>query len=164
MRAGHLGGLGGAIGARDAAPCPRARTITGCRTEAPPACAAPLWCRYFLWPNLVLDVYPEQTVVTQILPLGTRETMVRETAYALPDATRGVRLARYLNQRVRRRIAANDRRLVERVQAGLDTGDYQPGPLAADDTGLRWHGRLAAEFRPRLRSCQSAQPAERREP
>jgi phenylpropionate dioxygenase-like ring-hydroxylating dioxygenase large terminal subunit len=104
-----------------------------------------LWCRYFLWPNLVLDVYPEQTVVTQILPLGPGETMVRETAYALPDATRGVRLARYLNQRVRRRIAANDRRLVERVQAGLDTGDYLPGPLAADDAGLRWHiGRLRA--------------------
>ena len=98
-----------------------------------------LWCRYLLWPNLVLDAYPDQLAVLQILPLAPGETLVRETAYALPDAARDARLARYLNRRVRRRFAAADRRTAERMQAGIETGDYSPGPLAADDPGVRWH-------------------------
>ena len=102
-----------------------------------------LWCRYLLWPNLVLDAYPDQLAVLQILPLAPGETLVRETTYALPGAARDARLARYLNRRVRRRFAAADRRTAERMQAGIETGDYRPGPLAADDPGVRWHvGRL----------------------
>jgi phenylpropionate dioxygenase-like ring-hydroxylating dioxygenase large terminal subunit len=104
-----------------------------------------LWCRYFLWPNLVLDVYPDQAVVQQILPVSPGETLVRETAYALPEGTRQMRLARYLNHRLRRRFELNDRRAAERLHAGIASGDYRPGPLAADDLGVRWHvGRLRA--------------------
>jgi phenylpropionate dioxygenase-like ring-hydroxylating dioxygenase large terminal subunit len=104
-----------------------------------------LWCRYVLWPNVVLDVYPDQAVVQQILPLSPTETMVRETAYALPEGAREMRLARYLNRRIRRRLEAVDRRAAERLQAGIASGDYRPGPLAADDHGVRWHvGRLRA--------------------
>jgi carnitine monooxygenase subunit len=104
-----------------------------------------LWCRYVLWPNLVLDAYPDQLVVLQVLPLAPGETLVRETAYALPDAARTTRLARYLNRRIRHRLAASDRRVAERMQSGLETGDYRAGPLAADDVGVRWHvGRLRA--------------------
>jgi phenylpropionate dioxygenase-like ring-hydroxylating dioxygenase large terminal subunit len=104
-----------------------------------------LWCRYFLWPNVVLDVYPDQAVTTQLLPLDQRETLVRETAYALPDASREFRLARYLNRRMRRRFAAADAKAAERLQAGIRTADYRPGPLAADDHGVRWYvGRVRA--------------------
>jgi phenylpropionate dioxygenase-like ring-hydroxylating dioxygenase large terminal subunit len=84
-------------------------------------------------------------VVHQVLPVGLRDTVIREIAYALPDTTREMRLARYLNARIRRRLALADRRASERLQAGIDTGDYRPGPLAADDHGVRWHvGRLRA--------------------
>jgi len=108
-----------------------------------PAARRRLWCRYFLWPNLVLDVYPDQVVAQQILPVNPAETLVRETAYALPDGAREARLARYLNRRLRRRFAAADRRAAERLQSGIAAGDYRPGPLAADDHGVRWHvGRL----------------------
>jgi phenylpropionate dioxygenase-like ring-hydroxylating dioxygenase large terminal subunit len=105
------------------------------------------WWRYVLWPNLVLDVYPDQTVVQQILPVSSAETLVRETAYALPEGGREARLARYLNRRVRRRFEIVDRRAAERLHAGIASGDYRPGPLAADDHGVRWHvGRLRASL------------------
>jgi len=104
-----------------------------------------LWCRYMLWPNVVLDVYPDQVATQQILPLGPEETLVRETAYARPDSSRAMRLTRYLNLRVRRRLAAADRRAAERMQSGIQTGDYRPGPLSGDDHGVRWFvGRLRA--------------------
>jgi len=108
-----------------------------------PAARRRLWCRYFLWPNLVLDVYPDQVVAQQIVPVNPAETLVRETAYALPNGAREARLARYLNWRIRRRLEAADRRAAERLQSGISAGDYRPGPLAADDHGVRWHvGRL----------------------
>ena len=91
----------------------------------------------------MLDVYPDQVVAQQILPVNPAETLVRETAYALPHGAREARLARYLNRRIRRRLEAADRRAAERLQSGISAGDYRPGPLAADDHGVRWHvGRL----------------------
>ncbi len=108
-----------------------------------PAARRRTWCRYFLWPNLVLDVYPDQVVSQLVLPLGPADSVVRETAYALPGGSRETRLARYLNRRLRRRFEVADRRAAERLQSGIGTGDYRPGPLAADDHGVRWHvGRL----------------------
>jgi carnitine monooxygenase subunit len=110
-----------------------------------PAARRRLWCRYFFWPNVMLDVYPDQVVSQQLLPLNPAETLVRETAYALPVGSREVRLARYLNRRLRRRLETADRRAAERLQSGIGTGDYRPGPLAADDHGVRWHvGRMRA--------------------
>jgi hypothetical protein len=65
-------------------------------------------------------------------------TVVREVGYALPDASHPMRLARWLNERLRRRASLADRRIVERVQAGLETGDYEPGPMAGGDAGQAW--------------------------
>lgn len=40
-------------------------------------------------------------------------------------------------------VAPGLRRAAERLQSGIAAGDYRPGPLAADDHGVRWHvGRL----------------------
>ena len=110
------------------------------------------WSRYFLWPNVVLDVYPDQIGFAQVLPLGSGEAVLRELSYALPDGSREMRLVRYLNARMRRRMAADDRRLVERRQLGLDTCGDTPGPLANDEPGQRWftarvHAALAAPLR-----------------
>ena len=80
------------------------------------------WWRYVLWPNLVLDVYPDQTVVQQILPVSSAETLVRETAYALPEGGREARLARYLNRRVRRRFEIVDRRVREAARVSPSEG------------------------------------------
>jgi len=93
---------------------------------------------YFVWPNLEIAVYPDQVVISSVLPLQAGQSLLRSVSYALPDASRAMRLARYLNHRVARRAAADDRRVTERVQAGLATGAYQPGPISADESGLRW--------------------------
>ena len=145
-RQGDMLRLTGVIAGRNA-PAWSVRAYERCIPEhlhLPPA-RRRLWSRYFLWPNVLIDVYPDQVVAQQVLPLGAADTLVRETAYALPDATREARLARYLNRRIRRHYEAADRRIAERMQSGIETGDYRPGPLAADDHGVRWHvGRLRA--------------------
>jgi carnitine monooxygenase subunit len=93
---------------------------------------------YFVWPNLEIGVYPDQLVIWSVASLQAGQSLLRSVSYALPDASREMRLARYLNHRIARRAAADDRRITERVQAGLATGAYQPGPIADGETGLRW--------------------------
>jgi len=103
------------------------------------------WNYYLLWPNLAFDVYPEQIDFMQMIPLGPGRTLIREIPYGLPDPRRETRAARYLNWRVNRVVNAEDRDLIERVQAGMDSGVYEPGPLSEDEVCLRaMAGRLRA--------------------
>jgi len=97
-----------------------------------------LWSSYFLWPNLALNVYPDQVVVAQVMPVQPGASLLRTVAYALPDASREMRLVRYLNRRISRHASLEDRRMVERTQQGICTGDATPGPLALDEQGLLW--------------------------
>jgi carnitine monooxygenase subunit len=94
----------------------------------------------FLWPNLLLLFAPEQLAVIQVLPGATGACTVREVAYGMPDATREVRLARYLHERMRRRARVQDSRIVERVQDGLASAGpaSEGGPLATEESALRW--------------------------
>lgn len=95
------------------------------------------WRYLKLWPNLAFDIYPDQIDFTQFIPLSPAKTLLREISYALPDARREMRAARYLNWRVNRIVNLEDKGLIERVQAGLETGDYEPGPLSRKEICLR---------------------------
>ena len=102
-----------------------------------------LWASYFLWPNSALTVSPDRVVVTRVLPVQAGQSLLRSVIYALPDASREMRIARYLHHRVARQAGLHDQRVVERVQQGLASGDAAPGPIAARETGVRWFvGRM----------------------
>lgn len=102
------------------------------------------WSYMKLWPNLAFDIYPDQIDFMQFVPRSPNETLLREISYALPDARREMRAARYLNWRINRVVNQEDKDLIERVQAGLETGDYEPGPLSRNEICL-------ADFAERMR-------------
>jgi phenylpropionate dioxygenase-like ring-hydroxylating dioxygenase large terminal subunit len=102
-----------------------------------PAALQRRWNYYLLWPNLAFDVYPEQIDFMQMIPLGPGRTLIREIPYGLADGRRETRAARYLNWRVNRVVNAEDRELIERVQSGMDSGVFEPGPLSEDEVCLR---------------------------
>jgi phenylpropionate dioxygenase-like ring-hydroxylating dioxygenase large terminal subunit len=97
-----------------------------------------LWASYFVWPNLAISVSPDMVAVTRVMPAQPGQSLLRSVTYALPDASREMRIARYLNQRIARRAGDDDRRVVERAQRGIATGDATQGPIASDETGLSW--------------------------
>jgi phenylpropionate dioxygenase-like ring-hydroxylating dioxygenase large terminal subunit len=45
-----------------------------------------LWTYFKLWPNQAFDIYPDQVDFMQFIPVSPTQTMIREIAYALPDA------------------------------------------------------------------------------
>ncbi len=63
--------------------------------------------------------------------------MIREVSYALPDARREMKAARYLNWRINRRVNEEDTRLIARVQAGMGSLNYVAGPLGTSEVCLR---------------------------
>jgi carnitine monooxygenase subunit len=83
-----------------------------------------------------------------MIPISPTETLVREIAYALPDERREMRAARYLNWRINRRVSLEDKALIERVQAGMGSRSYTPGPLGRNEVSLRSFARRMREVIP----------------
>jgi carnitine monooxygenase subunit len=116
-----------------------------------PAGRKRLWCYYKLWPNVAFDVYPDQVDFMQWIPVSPTETLIREIAYALPDARREMKAARYLNWRINRRVNAEDTELVARVQHGMQSRRFEPGPLSEAEVCLRNFARRLRGLIPEAR-------------
>jgi phenylpropionate dioxygenase-like ring-hydroxylating dioxygenase large terminal subunit len=110
-----------------------------------------LWTYFKLWPNVALDIYPDQIDFMQFLPVSPTETLIREIAYVHPDSRREMKLARYLNWRINRRVNIEDKSLIERVQAGMASSSYTVGPLGDGEVCLRSFGKRMRELIPESR-------------
>jgi phenylpropionate dioxygenase-like ring-hydroxylating dioxygenase large terminal subunit len=113
------------------------------------------WNYFLLWPNLAFDIYPDQIDFMQMIPVGPGQTLIREIPYGHADDRREMRLARYLNWRINRVVNAEDRDLIERVQAGMDSGVFGAGPLSRDEVCLR---ALADRVRDAIPEAASPSP------
>jgi len=119
-----------------------------------PADRKRLWAYYRLWPNVAFDVYPDQIDFMQWIPISPTETLIREVAYVLPDRRREMQLARYLNWRINRQVNAEDTELVGRVQQGMASRRFEPGPLSETEVCLRNFARRLRALIPEARLRQ----------
>jgi phenylpropionate dioxygenase-like ring-hydroxylating dioxygenase large terminal subunit len=117
-----------------------------------------LWSYYKLWPNMAFDVYPDQVDFMQSIPVGPTTTIIREIAYAIPDARREMRAARYLNWRINRRVSEEDRGLIERVQQGMQSASYTVGPIGDGEVSLKSFGRRMRGLIPQARLHRAPAP------
>jgi len=113
------------------------------------------WLYYKLFPNAAFDIYPDQIDFMQFLPVSARKTVIREISYALPDDRREMRAARQLNWRINRRVNAEDSALIARVQRGMESESYEPGPLGTSEVCLR---SFAARLRRLIPEARLARP------
>lgn len=109
------------------------------------------WLYYKLFPNVAFDIYPDQVDFMQFLPLTATQTMIREVSYALPDARREMKAARYLNWRINRRVNEEDSALIARVQQGMASASYVAGPLGTSEVCLRSFAQALRRFIPEAR-------------
>jgi phenylpropionate dioxygenase-like ring-hydroxylating dioxygenase large terminal subunit len=116
-----------------------------------------LWTYFKLWPNFAFDIYPDQIDFMQWLPVSPTETLIREIPYAIPDDRREMKAARYLNWRINRQVNAEDKILVERVQAGMASHSFSTGPLSEAEVALRSFNRRIRRLIPEAR--QPERPA-----
>ena len=109
------------------------------------------WLYFKLWPNVAFDIYPDQVDFMQFLPVSGTQTVIREISYALPDSRREMRAARFLNWRINRRVNAEDTELIARVQEGMRSPSYEPGPLGTSEVALRSFARKLRRLVPQAR-------------
>ncbi len=100
-----------------------------------------LWAYYKLWPNIAFDIYPDQVDFMQFMPVSATHTMIREIAYAHPDASREMKAARLLNWRINRQVNVEDTALIQAVQDGMASSSYTSGPLAPSEDCLISFGK-----------------------
>jgi phenylpropionate dioxygenase-like ring-hydroxylating dioxygenase large terminal subunit len=110
------------------------------------------WLYYKLWPNVAIDIYPDQVDFMHFVPVGPKETLIREISYALPDDRREMKAARYLNWRINRRVNLEDTALIRRVQQGMQSASYTPGPLGRSEVCLRSFAQKLRRLIPETRS------------
>ena len=116
------------------------------------------WLYYKLFPNVAFDIYPDQVDFMQFLPVSATETVIREISYALPDERREMRAARHLNWRINRRVNEEDTELITRVQLGMQSPNYAPGPLGKSEVCLRSFSRKLRSAIPEARLDQPPPP------
>ena len=101
------------------------------------------WSFYSMLPNLGIDVFPDQMDFFQVLPRGPGKCVIRGQSFALPDDRREMKIVRYLSARINRQVQREDELLCRRVQEGLASGSYEPGPLSRlENCMLEFHDLL----------------------
>jgi len=146
---------GDLVEAASANPSERAYQALLPKAEHLPASHRRKWLYYKLFPNVAFDIYPDQVDFMQFLPVSATETVIREISYALPDDRREMKAARYLNWRINRRVNAEDSELIARVQAGMASASYEPGPLGTSEVCLR---SFAGKLRRMIPEARLARP------
>jgi phenylpropionate dioxygenase-like ring-hydroxylating dioxygenase large terminal subunit len=109
------------------------------------------WRFYSALPNLGIDVFPDQMDFFQLLPGGPGKCIVRGTTFGLPDASPALRAARFLSNRINTQVNNEDKWLCGRVQRGLASSSYRPGPLSRLEGYMHEFHNLLRERIPEFR-------------
>ena len=105
------------------------------------------WRFYSALPNLGIDVFPDQMDFFQVLPDGPGRCLIRGAVFGLPDERREMRAVRYLGSRINTQVNNEDKWLCARVQRGLASASYRPGPLSQLERWmLEFHDLLRARI------------------
>jgi phenylpropionate dioxygenase-like ring-hydroxylating dioxygenase large terminal subunit len=123
-----------------------------------PAAERRSWRFYSMLPNLGIDVFPDQMDFFQLLPNGPGKCLVRGGVFGWPDERREVRVMRFLSDRINWQVNDEDRSLCERVQRGLASSSYEPGPLSTIE---RWMLEFHELIRARIPETRLARAPER---
>jgi phenylpropionate dioxygenase-like ring-hydroxylating dioxygenase large terminal subunit len=122
------------------------RLIGKVATHLPPELRR-CWRFYSALPNLGIDVFPDQMDFFQVLPDGPGRCLIRGAVFGLPDKRREMRAVRYLSSRINAQVNHEDKWLCERVQRGLASPGYRPGPLSQLERWmLEFHDLLRARI------------------
>jgi Rieske 2Fe-2S family protein len=110
-----------------------------------------VWRYAFIYPNTTIDLYPDQVNTWQMLPDGVDRTRDVFGSYRPRGSGPRTRVVQWLNQRLNQLVLDEDIDLVANVQAGLQTRDYECGPLSRRENAVAWFAdRVRRDLAPAL--------------
>ncbi|MEM7196688.1 MAG: aromatic ring-hydroxylating dioxygenase subunit alpha [Pseudomonadota bacterium] len=103
------------------------------------------WVQFGYSPNLGIDLYAELVDIFQVIPLSTDKTLIRTSFYGHRNATPEEQELRRLNFSINAKINDEDKVICRRVQQGLSTQRYSPGPFSSVESGVLSFHQLLKE-------------------
>ena len=106
------------------------------------------WIQFGIAGSHGLDFYPEMLDIFQIIPLAFDKTLVRAIYYGHVNPTPEEQEIRKLNIEINNSVNDEDKTLCERVQHGLQTTGYEPGPLSKLEIGIHYFHTMVRDLLP----------------
>ena len=97
-----------------------------------------VWRYAMIYPNITIDLYPDQVVTWRIDPDGPLRARDVALGYRHPDAGLRTRITQLVNNRLNTIVGHEDADLVANVQAGLETRGLELGPLSHREAAIAW--------------------------
>lgn len=107
------------------------------------------WRYAVIYPNTFIDFYPDHVLAWTAVPTAQDRVAIPGAYYTRHGAAARTRLARRLNIHIGWITNDEDAELVARVQRGLSTPGFEPGPLSRRENGVGWFAdRIRADLDP----------------
>ncbi|MFJ9535745.1 aromatic ring-hydroxylating dioxygenase subunit alpha [Streptomyces sp. NPDC101225] len=100
-----------------------------------------VWRYAVIYPNTLIDFYPDHVLAWTALPTAQDRAATPAAFYTRHGESVRTRLARRLNIHIGWGTNDEDVELVKRVQDGLTTPGYEPGPLSQREAAVGWFAR-----------------------
>lgn len=98
-------------------------------------------------PGMGIEYYPDLFSLFQVLPLGVDKSLIKRACYSPPNMSAEEREMQEINMAILDEVNTQDKILVERIQSGVKTSGYQPGPLGlAESSVFQFHERVRARI------------------
>lgn len=108
---------------------------------------ARVWRYVVIYPNTLIDLYPDHVLAWTVTPQGVGHAGLPGAFYTKPGTSRRTRLAQRLNIKIGWITNDEDAELVARVQRGMATPGWTPGPLSRREAGVAWFAdRIRADL------------------
>jgi phenylpropionate dioxygenase-like ring-hydroxylating dioxygenase large terminal subunit len=121
----------------------RYQELIGCTDHRYPEGRRRKWLQIGMDPNMGIEYYPELFSLFQLLPMGVDKTLVRLSNYTPPGVSAEERELQEINVQLLHEVNDQDKVLVERIQCGVRSSGYEPGPLALAESSIhRFHERV----------------------
>jgi len=118
----------------------RYQELIGCTDHRFPKGKKRRWLQIGMNPNMGIEYYPDLFALFQVMPLGSDKSLIRLCCYSPPDLSSEEREMQEINMALLEEVNDQDKVLVERIQRGVRTSGYQPGPLALEESSVyRFH-------------------------
>lgn len=106
-----------------------------------------VWRYAVIYPNTLIDFYPDHVLAWTAIPTATERVAVPGGFYTRRGTSLRTRLARRLNIHIGWITNDEDAELVARVQQGLSTPGFEPGPLSRRESAVGWFAeRIRADL------------------
>ena len=124
----------------------RYQELISCTDHRYPDTIRRKWLQMDFESNMGIEFYPSLFSVFQLLPLSVDRTAVRSSLYAPHDLDADEEELQAIDLKVLDEVNAEDKVICERIQRGVKTHGYRPGPLSEEESGI-------AEFHQQIRSA-----------